>query len=354
MLVDGFSSSDIWVLDQGLARRPAVLKGVTTGARDGSWYARFSVPTGSGSLLVVQLGAAFTPAVERVSARPPLASLARAGADYLVVTSPELEEAAGSLAAAREADGLRSVVVTTDRIFDQYSGGNLDPRAIRAFLGDVHRTWRVHPRFVAIAGTGTFDGRNVLGADDQHVPPMMVTTPYGIAASDVALADVEGDDGVPEFAIGRIPASTEGELHAYIAKLEAYEVASGSWTGRAIFLADDPDKGGDFASDSVLSAASLGASMNVVEALLSGDTAATRALTLGALGEGVGLFHYLGHAGVDRLAGEGLLTSLDVDGLANGGRTPIAMLMTCVAGSFGYPGYDSLGVRLRWRSTRAS
>jgi hypothetical protein len=69
-----------------------------------------------------------------------------------------------------------------------------------------------------------------------------------------------------------------------------------------------------------------------------------------ALGDGVGLFHYFGHAGADRLAHEALLTSAGVEALQNGGRTPLAMLMTCVAGTYGYPGYDGLGARLAKRA----
>jgi hypothetical protein len=162
----------------------------------------------------------------------------------------------------------------------------------------------------------------------------------------VALADVEGDDGVPEFAIGRIPASTEAELNAYLGKLDAYARASGPWASRALFLSDNGDNGGDFGGDSAASAARLGGTMGVLWANLAGDAAATRGQVIGALGEGLGLFHYFGHAGVDRLATEGLLTSVDVDALSNGDRTPLAMIMTCVAGNYGYPGYDSLGVRM--------
>ena len=78
--------------------------------------------------------------------------------------------------------------------------------------------------------------------------------------------------------------------------------------------------------------------MAVGQVNLAGDVTATRGPGVGALADGVGLFHYFGHAGVDRLANEGLLTSRDVDAFANEGWTPIAMLMTCVAGRYGYPG----------------
>jgi hypothetical protein len=342
VVVEGFTASDIWVLDVARPAHPVLLTGVATGERGGAWFARFDPHRNAGPFLAVRTAAAFAPAVVPVPSRPRLESLAKRGADYLIVTSPELASAAAQLAALR----MEALVVTTDQIYDEFGGGNLDPRAIRAFLGEVHAKWRHRPRFVVLAGSGTYDGRNLLGVGDNHVPPMLVETPTGIAPSDVALADVEGDDGVPEFAIGRIPASSEAELLAYVEKLAAYEADSGAWAGKALFVADNRDAGGFFDVDSTTSAARLRGTMTVLEATVTGDPASTRAQTLQALQDGVGLFHYFGHAGTDRLAQEGLLTSADVDALASGSRTPIALLMTCVAGFYGYPGYDSLGVRL--------
>ena len=58
--------------------------------------------------------------------------------------------------------------------------------------------------------------------------------------------------------------------------------------------------------------------MRVTAESLAVDATGSRTRTLAAMGQGIGLFHYFGHAGMDRLAGEGLLTSADVAGLRNG------------------------------------
>lgn len=343
----GFTTGDVWVLDVSRPGRPSRLKGVGTGCRSGTCFARFSAGwTADRSYLAVRPAAAFQPVVQAIPARAALNTLAGAGIDYLVITSPALETAAAELAALRQAQGRRAAVVTTDRIYGQYSSGNLDPLAIRAFLSDVHRTWQRPPTFVVLAGSGSFDGRDLLGKGDGHVPPLMVGTPFGLTASDVALADVEGDDGVPEFAIGRIPASTDVELGTYVAKLRAREANPGPWSDRAFFLAGSPDEGGDFPADGQAAMATLGGSFASEQAVLAGDKAATRARTLQALAAGPGLFHFYGHAGSDRLASEGLLTSADVASLGNASRTPFAMFMTCAAGLHGFPGYDSLAAKL--------
>ena len=49
---------------------------------------------------------------------------------------------------------------------------------------------------------------------DNLLPPLMAATPHGLFASDNRFADVEGDDGVPEMAIGRLPVVTSDELDA--------------------------------------------------------------------------------------------------------------------------------------------
>ena len=79
---------------------------------------------------------------------------------------------------------------------------------------------------------------------------MLVGTPMG-SPSDVALADVERDDGVPEFAIGSIPVTTRAELLAYVAKVDDHESARGRGSGGRVFLSDNGDAGGDFAADTV-------------------------------------------------------------------------------------------------------
>lgn len=346
VVVDGFGASDIWVLDLGEPGWPRRLEKVQTGVRDGSSFVRFAPPSAGGPFLAVRPAAAAIPLVEVVPDRASLKRLGVAGADYLILTSEKLAAGAKMLAELRSAQALRTLVVTVEQIYDEYNGGNLDPGAIHAFLSEVHRTWGRVPRFLVLAGSGTYDGRSILGVDDNHVPPLLVLGAKGLAPSDVALADVEGDDGVPEFAVGRIPASSEAELAAYVEKLRAYESDPGAWMNRALFLADDPDQGGDFLADSLLSIDRLPGGMAVQQVNHVGDKAVTRGELLRALDDGVGLFHYFGHAAADRLGNEGLFTSSDVDAMTNGSRAPIALLMTCSAGLYGYPGYDSFAVRL--------
>jgi hypothetical protein len=178
----------------------------------------------------------------------------------------------------------------------------------------------------------------------------MVDTDYGLAPSDVALADAGGPAGAPDLAIGRIPASSPSELDAVIAKIRAYESADGAWRQTVLLTADGADSGGDFPADSDRLAESLPSSLRIRTAYLGRDTVAqTRAGIFDAFANGALLFNYLGHGAVDRLAQEGLLTTTDVGSLATNARLPLVTLLTCVAGQYGLPGADGLSEALVMR-----
>jgi hypothetical protein len=108
-------------------------------------------------------------------------------------------------------------------------------------------------------------------------------------------------------------------------------------------LADNPDPAGEFTADSDDVAALVGADYSV-QTVYVGVTPSYHAATVSAIQAGVGLVNYIGHAGVDRLAGEGMLTEADaVPGtLAPLPGAPILVAMTCEVGEFAVPGRDWL------------
>jgi hypothetical protein len=63
---------------------------------------------------------------------------------------------------------------------------------------------------------------------------------------------------------------------------------------------------------------------------------------LAGFNNGALLVNYIGHAGLDRLASEGMLKSSDVSSLQNGDMLPIMTAMTCIVGRYSIPGYDTL------------
>jgi hypothetical protein len=179
------------------------------------------------------------------------------------------------------------------------------------------------------------------------VPPLLVQSTGGLFPSDNAFADLNGD-GLPEMAVGRIPALTPQALDAYTAKLAAAEsVGNPDWARNVLLLADANDGDADFAADSDHVAAHLGPGLTVQAISLQSTPLATaRTQLFDSLGNGASLVNYLGHGGLDRLSGSGLLTNADATALANGDRLPVLTAMTCTINRFAVPGIPSLGEAL--------
>jgi hypothetical protein len=221
------------------------------------------------------------------------------------------------------------------------------PETVRNFLGYIHRYWKQAPRYVVLAGDGTYDYLNQLGYNDTLIPPVLVTTPNGLFASDTPYADINGD-GVMEFAVGRLPARSGTELQTMISKITTYEAAGGAWTDDALLLADNADGGGAFDTESDALVRMLTNRFSTTKCYLGSQTITNaRTQLLGAWQAGVAFVNYAGHGALDRMAQEGLLTSSDVTNLTNGTRLPVVVSMTCVVGPLFGPRLSLSGRRTR-------
>jgi hypothetical protein len=213
---------------------------------------------------------------------------------------------------------------------------------VKRFLTHVHDNWRRRPRFLVLLGKGTIDFRDNWGFGDNLNTPLLAATPLGLYASDNRLADVSGDDGVPDFMVGRIPVLSNEELRDYMDKLVAYESHG---LGEALFFADNPDTAGDFIADSEAMRALVPENVPTHQAYVGTLTGSeARAAIFDRLDHGVGYANYIGHGALDRFADEGLIMSSDLP-LSNA-TTPIFASLTCTVGRFEIPGWSSLGESL--------
>ncbi len=264
--------------------------------------------------------------------------------DYLVLTSRALEPAAQELADYRSAQGLRVGVATFEDVCDGMAGGLRTPEAIPELLAYAAATWAEAPWMVVLAGNGHYDYLGALSNEVNHVPPLMLQTLAGLFAADGLLADATGD-GVPDVAIGRLPARTAAELTAMIAKIRAYEAAFGSaWQNEFVLAADVADAAGDFSTANAIFAALATAPHAVVERIDLDTQAIASARTnlMNRFKAGAGFIHYTGHGGVNSLSALGLLKAADVQAMTNV-RAPVVVTLSCLVGRFEAPAVDSLG-----------
>ncbi|MDY0297784.1 MAG: C25 family cysteine peptidase [Acidobacteriota bacterium] len=337
--VGGITDANVLVLDVSRPERPLHLADVTA---DVSGRINFTSPSSDGTFVVSGAAAAGLPLAVEGTTLSQARSRGRA-AEHLVIAPAELARTARELSDYRRDRGMQSVTVILEDIYDAYSHGVSNPHAIREFIADVSNSGRL--QYVVLAGKGTYDYNDYRGFGDNRVPVILASTSYGLFAADAIFGDTRGNDGLPEVAMGRLPAVTNAELRTMIDKIKAFEEGRGNWTGRGLFIADNSDDGGDFAAgcDRLDALASGVQSTRVYH---SGDDAATRTAILNAWNAGVALVNYCGHAGIRNLAQEDFFNVDDAAALQNNRRLPLAVMLTCVAGRFELPGYTTLAEAL--------
>lgn len=345
--VAGFAAADVVVLDITDPGTPALVQGyeVAPGA-GGGFEVRMLVPGDQPRRYAAQLASrALAPTRVARWTNSRLAGRSNR-ADYVLIAPDSLVAAAEELADYRRGQGLETRVVRLDDIYDHYSYGVAEPLAIRRFLAFASSSWDLPPRYVTLVGRGTYDYKDVQGYGDNLVPTLLAASPRdGLFATDVPYADLSGDDGVPEIAIGRLPVLTAGSLRDYIAKIKVHEATGAEpWRRHVVLAAEKTDAGGNFAADSER-LATLASPPADLEKIYLDTTAPADARTalFSALASGTALLNYVGHGGYDRLSNDGLLTTADIPLLANEGKLPVVLGMTCIIGDATVPGYPSIG-----------
>ncbi len=316
------------------------------GARATSRGLSFRVEPGR-RYLAVSPESARRPEVRR--ARPSDLRNPRRRADYLLIGPREYLDAARPLLAQRRRQGLESHAVAIEEVFEEFGHGEGHPEALRSFLGHAYHSWEKAPRYVLLLGDATYDFKGYLGTGiENQVPPFMVKDPYLWTVSDPAYASVNGDDLLPDLALGRLPAQSLEQAKVLVHKVLAWEQAGFDLGGRAVLVADNPDAGGDFDRDANRAAEILRAAGHEVERIyLSQLGDATRPAIAAAFDSGSSLMSYLGHGSVAIWASENLLNTRDVPNLAPQEQQPFLLTVNCLNGYFHLPaGNNALGEEL--------
>jgi hypothetical protein len=265
-------------------------------------------------------------------------------ADYLVIGPRELLESATPLLDRRRSQGLTARAVSLEEIASEFGHAQASGEAIKAFLSYAYHSWQApSPRYVLLLGDSTYDPRRFLSTSwASPLPALWVKTSYLWTVSDQALAAVNGDDGLPDLAIGRLPATTAEQAAALVSKLLSWEESGQGLGGNAVLVADRPDGAGDFEADVEDLRASLLAGRPTTTLRVRELGSATRPAILDAFDEGTSLMSYVGHGGSAVWSSENVLNSWDVPSLRAQSRQPLLLTMNCLNGYFVAPSFDAL------------
>ena len=343
----GFSDSQLTVLDVTQPLTPLLLTNLNFESVAGTWQVSFASlqPTcvysacQAGSELDVVGMEAVSP-VGLASPTNRAACIILAPTNFLAASQPLVDY--------RRGQGLETMLVSLESVYNEFNYGLAEPVAISNFLVYAWQQWTVPPAYVLFMGNGTFDYRNELGYGDNYVPPLMIPSLYGLVASDSQYGQVTAPPG-PQIAVGRLPVTSTAQIAQMISKITAYESAPPR-SGTAVLLADLTDPAaGDFQAGMGLVDSILAGSYTIEEILpsnTSSNTLTMRNLLLGALNTGSDLFCYYGHGASEQLGDFGYLTTDDVPTLTETNFLPLVSAMTCLCGFFAEPGYVGLAQAL--------
>ena len=296
------------------------------------------------------------------------------GTDYIVIAPSALITASQTLADYRASQGMRTMVVDLQDIFNQFNYGIYHPLAIKRFLSYAYQNWQAPaPAYVLLVGDGHWNFKgytgNTTATDYGYIDPTIYMPPYmawvdpwqGEVDSSSLLATVSGTDILPDLSIARLPVNSVDQLQTVIAKTIAYESTPGqSWQRRLLFTADNPDTAGDFDaySESVISQ-STPPDYSIDRIYLDtfplpppstafSGPAAAYAITTTLNTTGTLFINFIGHGAISRWASEGLLVTTGdpafvnlpsanyITTLKNRSQLPVMVSMDCLDGYWNY------------------
>ena len=280
------------------------------------------------------------------------------GADYIVITHRDFISAANELAQYRASQGLRTIVIDVQDVYDEFNGGVFDPEAIRDFLAYAYANWMPPaPAYVVLMGDGHYDFLDDYGYHDpSFIPPYLADVDrwIGETAADNRYVCVSGGDNLPDMFLGRLPVRTTEQANGVVAKIKQYEVGSPGedWRRRTLCIADeyDPDAGDFAASCEEIDSNHLAppyTQQKIYYGITHGTPEAMRAAIVESINEGRLLVQFSGHSSV-QFWSDKVFRVQDIALLTNTERYPVMTPMTCLDGYYIWPvrpgkDYTSLG-----------
>ena len=179
------------------------------------------------------------------------------GASFIIISPKEFFNAAYRLKAQREIQGynyLKTLIVDIKEIYNEFSGGLLDPVAPRNFLKYAFNKWTERPVYILFLGDGSYDFKNIYNLSvENYLPTIQKSNDESNEIvsypSDDFVTDINENFpspgwpliGRPDFSSGRICVNTLNDANNVIDKIINYETPSNlnTWRKKVLYVADD-------------------------------------------------------------------------------------------------------------------
>ncbi len=304
-----------------------------------------------------------SPPLRTVSVRRPhLRSDCRTQVDQIVIADPKyIPQLRVYLQAIQKTEGVSSRIVIPEEIYDEYSYGEKDYRAIKRYLKDVLAVSPdPKPRYLWLVGESRWDPKNRLGTTVvDEVPSPAWEFEQGWTSNDQWYSYLVGEDSLPDLFVGRASVSTTGELENYLEKALSWRNPSspGWWrattlelTDRGFFqsVEDNFERGlskwvapktldlNEYPLDVLRKFEAIGK--------VGYEGRGARDDVVKAWNESPAMIEYLGHGGIIVWSKEAMFMGLnrpdsDVDRLEVRDRYPFVFIRSCLSGSVNWPSF---------------
>jgi hypothetical protein len=300
-------------------------------------------------------------------------------ADLLIVAYPTLLVQAQRVAQLhQQQNGLRTRIVTTDQVYNEFGSGSSDPTAIRDFVKMYYDKYKNSPsdkpRYLLLFGDGSFDYKDRVNNNTNLVPAYennFSLDPLAGYTSDDFYGFLDDNEDINagniinnlDIGIGRIPAKNIDEAKNFVDKVTAYvnPQSFGPWKNTLTFIADDEDQNLHLQDAEVITATANTTApvFNQQKIYLdafrqeSGAGGSRYPLVNQAINNqvynGTLIWNYNGHGGAKRLAEEDILDQDMVNSWNNPYRLPLFITATCDFAPYDNPSVNSIGEEILLR-----
>ncbi len=264
--------------------------------------------------------------------------------NWLVVAGKDRQQALEPLVVHRQAQGLRTLVIDPQQIYDQFYGGFPHPQALINFFAYIHSSWQISPEYVLLVGDFDYTHKGYSEMVSQ-IPSVFITSQYlGETVSDLPFMDVD-NDLQPDFALGRVPFASPIEIRNWVTKLIRSEDGWKEFAERRVVAISDGQES-YFTDEAANFLDQFGEAYSTSLFQAEKDSRDNGKSIQQALRQPVFLLTYFGHGSINSWGKDQILNAEIIEDLPSQQQLPIYVNMTCLSGYFIHPQQISLAESL--------
>ena len=300
-------------------------------------------------------------------------------ADYVIVSHPEMLDAANKLADYhRNTNGFKVHVISVDLAYNEFASGAKDISAIRdlmrMFYERAGENESLLPKYLLLLGQASYDYKNIIPNNAKIVPTYetdeSLSATSGYCSDDYfAILDssenINAENALMDIGVGRIPATNAAQAMAIVNKIIRYKSKEslGPWRINNLYIGDNEDNAGNHLLDADEMFKTVANTSNIYNAQKVYLDALNIISTPGGprcpqanklindnVYKGVFLMNYSGHGSIYTLAHERIITQDDYNSWKDNYKMPIMITATCDFSRFDNPSLQSAGEKIILKS----